>query len=124
VRNAVQSIGEIATVIVTVEQSSSSIAAAIEEQSAAAVEIGRTSTEAAKGAEVVTSNIAQVSHETTMTTGTCNSLASLADLMITEARGLKSEVMSVLDDLRSSGSAHPKAPEDEPQRTPKLKVAV
>lgn len=104
VRNAVQAIGEIDSVIVTVEQSSSSIAAAIEEQSAAAVEIGRTSTEAAKGTEAVTTNIGQVARETSMTAGTCNSLASLADMMITEARGLKSEVAAVLKELRSSGT--------------------
>ncbi|MFZ1991985.1 MAG: globin-coupled sensor protein [Alphaproteobacteria bacterium] len=123
VRNAVQAIGEIDGVIVTVEQSSSSIAAAIEEQSAAAVEIGRTSTEAAKGAEAVTTNITQVSRETSMTAGTCNSLASLADMMITEARGLKSEVASVLKELRSSG-AHSHDEQAAPDSASMRKVAV
>ena len=103
VRNAVQSIGEIDSVIVTVEQSSSSIAAAIEEQSAAAVEIGRTSNEAAKGAETVTVNISEVAHETRVTNGTCNALEKLAEAMITEAQGLKQEVLSVLSELRASG---------------------
>jgi len=101
VRDAVQAIGEIDGVIGTVEQASSSIAAAIEEQSAAAVEIGRTSTEAGKGAETVTTNIADVAHETRVTTGTCNALAGLAEKMIQEAQGLKQEVKAVLSELRA-----------------------
>ena len=109
VRNAVQAIGEIASVIVAVEQSSSSIAAAIEEQSAAAVEIGRTSNEAAKGAETVTTNIGNVAQETRATTGTCQALASLAEKMIAEARGLKQEVKAVLSELRNSKEVEPRS---------------
>ncbi len=124
VRNAVQSIGEINSVIVAVEQSSSSIAAAIEEQSAAAVEIGRTSTEAAKGAETVRTNISEVAQDTTVTTAAVNSLASLADLMIGEARGLKSEVTSVLADLRSSGASHVEPQPPKTEAAANLKVAV
>jgi len=99
--HAVHDIGEISSVIGTINQISGTIAAAVEEQNAATGEISRNVTEAARGTADVTLNIAGVTVAAGESGHTAETLNGAAAALNAEAVRLGGAVDSFLGKLRA-----------------------
>lgn len=99
--HAVHDIGEISSVIGTINQISGTIAAAVEEQNAATGEISRNVTEAARGTADVTLNIAGVTVAAGESGQTAETLNGSAAALNAEAVRLGAAVETFLGKLRA-----------------------
>jgi len=102
-RDAVTAIGEIAQTIGEIDQTATTIAAAVEEQTVATAEIARNVSEASRGTREVTSSIGRVNQAAIRTGETVAQVLETADLLITRATGLASEVSDFLSGIDQAG---------------------
>jgi methyl-accepting chemotaxis protein len=101
-KRAVEAIRSIGIVIEQVRQISSGIASAVEEQGAATQEIARNVAQAASGTQEVSENIGGVAQAAKSAADIAKTTRASADLLAKEADGLRGEVTTFLDNVRSA----------------------
>lgn len=101
-RTAVDSIGEIGTVIQELEEMSSAIAAAMEEQGATTVEVARNVAEAAAGTQSVSASIVSVTQASQETSAASVQMQASAESLSTQSSRLRGEVARFLDHIRAA----------------------
>ncbi len=99
-RAAVETIGEIGTVITRMDGVTASIAAAIEEQGAATAEISRAVQQASAGTQGVTATIGAVSAAAGRTGADSTTVRTAAGSLRTEAKALTDDVARFLAEVR------------------------